>query len=192
MADVVTAEELDQALPHVMAAPRMDGSVTLLLYRRKYNDRVFTQHLRLSRSHGVEGDFEMSIPWLKLDDGSPDKRIQVSILPLRVLDLCWRNREITVHPGDQIVADFNMSLENLPAGSLLRVGTAVLRVSDLWNDGCAKWRVRCGRPAYDWVRSREHEALRLRGIFCSVEEDGEVNVGDRMIKLFDTSKRSVG
>lgn len=181
MTGFATAEELDLGLPQVLAAPRNDGPVSMLLYRRKYNDRVFTDRLHLSKAHGVEGDFEMATPWLTLDDGSADKRIQVSILPLRVLDLCWRNREKTVHPGDQIIADFNMSLDNLPTGALIRLGTAVLRVSDLWNDGCVKWKARCGRPALGWVRA--HEALRLRGIFCSVEQDGEVAVGDRMARL---------
>lgn len=181
MTDFVTAEDLDQALPHVMAAPRDTGPISMLLYRRKYNDRVFTDRLRLTKAQGVEGDFEMKTPWLELDDGSPDPRIQVSILPQRVLDLCWRNRETTTHPGDQIIADLNMSLENLPAGTLIRVGTAVLRVSDLWNDGCVKWKARCGKPAYTWVRS--NEALRLRGIFCSIEEDGDVLIGDEIVRL---------
>ncbi len=183
MTDFVTAEELDQAFTHVMAAPQNTGPVSMLLYRRKYNDRVFSDRLNLTKAHGIEGDFEMTMPWLELEDGSPDPRIQVSILPQRVLDLCWRNREKTVHPGDQIIADFNMSLENLPTGSLIKVGTAVLRVSDLWNDGCVKWKARCGRPAYNWVRAPAHEPLRLRGIFCSVEEDGVVNIGDMMVKL---------
>jgi hypothetical protein len=183
MTDFVTAEDLDAALSHVMAAPRSDGPISMLLYRRTYNDRVFTDRLRLSKAGGVEGDFEMTRPWLKLQDGAPDPRIQVSILPQRVLDLCWRNRETVVHPGDQIIADLNMSLENLPAGSLIRAGTAILRVSDLWNDGCVKWKARCGRPAYAWVRAPAHEALRLRGIFCSIEDDGEVAVGDRIVRL---------
>ena len=183
MTEFATTEELELALPQVMAAPRAAGPVTMLLYRRKYNDRVFTDRLCLTRNGGVEGDFEMVNPWLKLADGTADKRIQVSLLPSRVLDLCWRNRDVIDHPGDQVIADFNMSLESLPTGSLFRVGTAVLRVSDLWNDGCAKWRVRCGRPAYDWVRNPENEALRLRGIFCSVEEDGEAGIGDMMVKL---------
>jgi hypothetical protein len=183
MPDFATAEDLAKALPHVLAAPRNDGPISMLLYRRKYNDRVFTDRLRLTKAHGVEGDFEMKMPWLQRDDGSPDPRIQVSILPQRVLDLCWRNRETTVHPGDQIIADLNMSLENLPTGSLLRVGTAVLRVSDLWNDGCVKWKVRCGKAAYDWVRNPKHEPLRLRGIFCAIEKDGEVSVGDKIALL---------
>lgn len=181
MTDFVTAEELDQAFCHVMAAPRDIGPISMLLYRRKYNDRVFTDRLRLTKAHGVEGDFEMTMPWLKLDDGYPEPRIQVSILPQRVLDLCWRNRETAAHPGDQIIADLNMSLENLPAGTRIRVGTAVLCVSDLWNDGCVKWKARCGRPALNWVRA--HEDLRLRGIFCSIEEDGDVCVGDNIVRL---------
>lgn len=183
MTDFVTAKDLDAAMPHVMAAPLTDGPISMLLYRRKYNDRVFTDRLRLTKVHGVEGDFEMKMPWLTLEDGAPDPRIQVSILPQRVLDLCWRNREKTVHPGDQIIADLNLSLENLPTGAQIRVGTAVLQVSDLWNDGCVKWKARCGRPAYNWVRAPTHEALRLRGIFCSVEVDGEVAVGDKIVRL---------
>ena len=183
MADYAAADELEKALPDVMAAPRSDAPVSMLLYRRKYNDRVFSDRLTLTRAQGVVGDFEMTTPWLTLEDGTPDPRIQVSLLPQRVLDLCWRDRETRAHPGDQIIADLNMSLENLPTGSLLRVGTAVLRVSDLWNDGCVKWKVRCGKAAYDWVRAPAHEALRLRGIFCAVEADGEVAVGDRIVRL---------
>ncbi len=183
MTAFATAEELEQALPHVLAAPRDTGPISMLLYRRKYNDRVFTDRLRLTKAQGIEGDFEMTMPWLELEDGSPDPRIQVSVLSQRVLDLCWRNRDSGVHPGDPIIADFDLSLANLPAGSLIRAGTAVLRVSDLWNDGCVKWKARFGKPAYDWVRAPAHEALRLRGILCSIEEDGDVAVGDRLTRI---------
>lgn len=183
MTDHVTSEDLSAALPHVLAAPKESGPVHLLCTRPGYNKRVFPERMGLTQAGGVEGDFEMKMPWLKLEDGSPDPRIQVSILPLRVLDLVWRNRVTVVHPGDAIVADFDMTLANLPTGSRIRVGTAVLRVSDLWNDGCVKWKVRYGRPAFAWISAPEHEALRLRGIFCSVETDGEVALGDRIVRL---------
>jgi len=117
-------------------------------------------------------------PWLKLPDGSGHPGIQVSILPRRVLDLIWRNRDITVHPGDTFVADLDMSEANLPEGMLLRVGTAVLRVSEVFNDGCAKWKVRYGAAAYDWVRAPEHRHLRLRGVLCNVAQDGVIRLGD--------------
>jgi MOSC domain-containing protein YiiM len=59
----------------------------------------------------------------------------------------------------------------------------VLRVSQEPNDGCVKWKVRCGRDAFDWVTTPKALALRLRGLFCSVEQDGEVRLGDRIHRL---------
>jgi hypothetical protein len=183
MTDFVTAETLATAVPHILDAPKTEGPVHMLCTRPGYNKRLFPSRLTLTRAGGVEGDFEMSNPWLKLKDGSPDPRIQVSILPQRVLDLVWLDRVSTVHPGDTIIADFDMTEANLPAGSLIRVGTAVLRVSDLWNDGCVKWKVRYGRAAYSWIAAPAHEPLHLRGILCSIEQDGEVATGDLISRL---------
>lgn len=183
MTDQATADELAAAIPHVLAAPATDGPVHLLCTRPTRNARRFEQTLSLTRQHGVAGDREMQEPWLKLDDGRPDPRIQVSILPLRVLDLVWRDRETVAFPGDTIIADLDMSEDNLPEGSLIRAGTAVLRVSDIWNRGCAKWRKRYGNDAYAWTSNESHKSLRLRGILCSIEEDGTVSIGDVISKL---------
>jgi hypothetical protein len=182
MTDFVTAEALAAGLPYVLEAPKSHGPVRILCTRSRPNQRVFPERITLTRAGGVEGDFEMNRPWLTLEDGRPDPRIQVSILPLRVLDLVWRDRTAQAHPGDTIIADFDISLTNLPANSLVRVGTAVLRVSDIWNDGCVKWKVRYGRPAVAWIAAPEHEQFRLRGILCSVEQDGEVSIGDMMYR----------
>lgn len=182
-ANPVTANDLAQALPSVLAAPRDAGIAHLLCARPKPNARSFPDRLILSRSQGVVGDFEMSRPWLELPDGSPDPRIQVSIMPWQVLNLVWRDRDRVAHPGDNIAVDMNLTTENLPEGTLLRAGTAILRVSDVPNDGCVKWKVRCGRAAYDWVASPAHLPLRLRGLFCSVEQDGEFHLGDSLRRL---------
>ncbi len=76
-----------------------------------------------------------------------------------------------------------MTEDNLPAGSLLQAGTAVLRVSDVFNDGCVKWKARYGQAAKDWITAPSHSRLRLRGILCSVEQDGKVRLGDPVRKL---------
>lgn len=88
-----------------------------------------------------------------------------------------------LHPGDTIVADMDLSEANLPVGQLLRVGTAVLRVSDVFNEGCVKWKARYGAAAKDWITAPGHPALRLRGVLCSVERDGKLSRGDRIVKL---------
>ena len=176
-----TEADLAEALPFVLAAPASGGKVTMLCTRPAPNQRAFPDRLVLTRAEGIPGDRWLTAPWQRLPDGSPDPEIQVSILPSRVLDLVWRDRESIVHPGDPIAADLDMSEANLPPGTLLRAGTATLRVSGIWNDGCVKWKVRCGTPAWRWVRAVPE--LRLRGIFCAVEQDGEVALGDRIVKL---------
>ena len=179
----VTTEALAAALPAILAAPRDMGVVRLLCARPKPNARTFPDALVLTRAQGVAGDFEMSRPWLTLPDGSPDPQIQVSIIPWQVLDLVWRDRDRVAHPGDNIAVEMNLTAENLPAGTLLAAGTAVLRISAEPNDGCAKWKVRYGRAAYAWTTATQHLPLRLRGLFCSVEQDGELRLGDTLHRL---------
>ena len=179
----VTAEDLAAALPAILAAPRDGGVTRLLCARPEPNARTFLQALTFTRATGVAGDFEASRPWLTLPDGSPDPRNQVSIMPWQVLDLVWRERDRVAHPGDNIAVDMNLTEENLPVGTLLQAGSAILRVSDEPNDGCVKWKVRAGRAAYDWVAHPDHLPLRLRGLFCSVERDGDIQLGDTLRRL---------
>lgn len=169
---------LNAALPQVISAPKTDAPISCLCLRPERGMRAFPDSLTLSVTQGVIGDRWLTTAWLTLPDGSPDPRIQVSILPQRVLDLVWTDRESTPHPGDQIVADLDMSEENLPIGTLIRAGSAVLRVSDEPNYGCVKWKVRYGADALSFVES--HPALRLRGVLCSIEQDGIVTLQDRL------------
>lgn len=178
-----TRDDLWQAMPHVLAAPKTDAAIATLCFRAGFGLRSFPDRLTMTRAGGIPGERWLTHPWLKLADGSPDPRIQVSILPARVLDLVWRDRVGTVHPGDPIVADLDMTEANLPAGTLLQAGTAVLRVSDEPNDGCVKWKARYGAAAMEWIIAPEHSALRLRGVLCSIEQDGVVRVTDRITVL---------
>ena len=176
----VSLQELYAALPHILAAPKDGAPIHSLCLRPDYGSRHFPTSIRMTRAQGIPGERWSTAPWLKLPDGTPDPRIQISILPIRVMDLVWRDREATPHPGDPIVADLDCSLANLPQGSLLQAGTAVLKVSDLFNEACAKWKVRYGADARSFIDAPGHPDLRLRGILCSVEQDGEVTLHDRL------------
>ncbi len=178
MTEQATAQDLMAALPGVLSAPKSGSPVEMLCFRPGFGQRDFVSELTVTRDRGIPGERWGVAPWLKLEDGTGHPGIQVSILPRRVLDLVWRDRAGTIHPGDTFVCDLDTTEANLPEGQLLQVGTAVLRVSEVWNDGCAKWKVRYGAPAYDWVRAPDHQALRLRGVLCSVEQDGVIRNGD--------------
>lgn len=176
----VTTAELTAALPHILAAPKTDAPIASLCTRPDRGLRAFPDRLTLTRAAGIPGERWLTEPWLTLPDGQPDPRIQVSILPVRMMDLVWRDRTATPHPGDSIVADLDCGIENLPEGTLIRAGTAVLRVSGLFNQGCAKWKVRYGADARAFIDAPGHPPLRLRGVLCAVEQDGVVALSDRL------------
>lgn len=175
---MISRAELDAALPHVCAAPKTDAPITSLCTRPAFNQRAFPASIRFSRAEGIPGERWLKQPWLRLADGSPHPGIQVSILPSRVMDLVWQDRTAAPHPGDPIVADLDTSEANLPPGTLIQAGTALLRVSEVPNLGCVKWKARYGADALNWVASAP--MLRLRGVLCAVEQDGEVTLTDRL------------
>jgi len=179
----VTTAELEASLEHLRAAPANDAEIEQICFREGYGERDFRQSISVTKEFGIPGERWAEKPWAKLADGSGDPRIQVSIINPRLRDLVWRDRTDTVHPGDTLTADLDFSEENLPDGQLLQVGTAVLRATDLWNEGCAKFKVRYGRAAYDFIRRPEHRHLRLRSLLCAVEQDGVIKVGDRITKI---------
>ncbi|MCJ8138466.1 MOSC domain-containing protein [Falsirhodobacter halotolerans] len=175
---MIPRADLDAALPHILDAPKDAAPVTCLCFRPDYGQRTFPDRLTLTRAGGIPGERWTKAPWMRLADGSPDPRIQVSILPARIRDLVCGGG---LHPGDPVIADLDMTEANLPVGTLLHLGTAVVRVSDAFNDACVKWKVRYGADAKDWVVAHPH--LRLRGILCSIEQDGEVRLGDVIRKV---------
>lgn len=175
--------ELLEALPHILAAPKDNVPVEMLCLRPDFGQRNFVDEITMTAAGGIPGERWSTTPWVKLDDGSPDPRIQVSILGKRVLDLVWRDRENAPHPGDTMIADLDFSEENLPEGQLLSVGSVVLRVSTLFNDACVKWKVRYGAPAKQFITEPEHVKYRLRGVLCEIVQDGTIRNGDILKKV---------
>ncbi|MEZ5751149.1 MAG: hypothetical protein R3D60_04000 [Paracoccaceae bacterium] len=178
-----TRAELDAAIPHILAAPKDGAAISMLCFRPGYNQREFPDSLTLTQARGISGERWETAPWLRTDDGAGHPGIQVSILQKRVLDLVWRDRETTPYPGDTFIADMDLSEANLPVGQLLAVGEAVLKVSDVFNDGCVKWKARYGADAKDWITAPGHPPLRLRGALCSILRDGIICNGDMLRKI---------
>jgi hypothetical protein len=178
-----TSDALIAAIPHILAAPSDGAAISMLCRRPDYGQRAFVDALTVTRAQGIPGERWETAPWLRLPDGTAHPGIQICILQRRVLDLVWTDRENTPHPGDTFIADIDLSEANMPEGQLLAAGTAVLRVSEVFNDACVKWKVRYGAAAKAWVSAPDHRALRLRGVLCSVARDGVLRNGDILRKI---------
>ena len=110
---------LEQGL-HGLLRPRLRRLATQAGQSKAASDAAFQDcQLRLTVAAGIPGARWLTEPWQRLPDGAPDPDLQVSILPLRVLDLIWRNRQTVPHPGDTIVADLDLGLANLPPGAAM-------------------------------------------------------------------------
>ncbi len=178
-----TRAELDVGLPQILSAPKDGGLIEMLCLRPGYGQRNFVDRISVTVEQGIPGERWSTHPWLRLPDGAPHPGIQVCILSKHVLDLVWRDRVNTVHPGDTFITDMDLSEANLPTGQLLSAGTAVLRVSEVFNDACVKWKARYGAASRDWINTPAHRAYRLRGILCAVVQDGEISCDARLHKL---------
>ncbi len=81
-------------------------------------------------------------------------------------------------PGDNLLIDLDLSSENLPTGSRLRLGGALLEVTPKPHNGCLKFKQRFGGDALRLTAIPRYHDLHLRGIYMKVVEAGDVAVGD--------------
>jgi MOSC domain-containing protein YiiM len=101
----------------------------------------------------------------------------------RVVALIAVTRDRRQLAGDQIYIDLDLSKENLPAGTQLRLGSAVIEVTGIPHTGCKKFVERFGIEAMKFVNSGQGKQLCLRGINARVIKSGAFEVGDRVSKL---------
>ena len=85
--------------------------------------------------------------------------------------------------GDQLVIDIDMSTQNLPPGTRVSIGSAVIEVSEEPHTGCAKFADRFGRDALRFVSTPTAMRMRLRGVNTRVVRSGAIRAGDMATKL---------
>ena len=179
----LTMQELEAALGHLRDAPKDDGVLQLIVCRPNVDQREEMDQAELDPVKGLIGDNWIVRPSSKTPDGSPHPEMQINIMNVRVTALVAQQRERWSLAGDQLYLDMDLSKENLPAGSRIQVGSAVLEVSPLPHTGCAKFVSRFGVDAMKFVNSAVGKELCLRGINAKVVQAGVVKVGQTAKKL---------
>ena len=183
VAEHLDLERLEAGLDEIRRSPADGGALLMIVRRPGIDEREVVEEARLDVAVGVVGDSWTDRPSSSSADGGPHPLAQVTIVNSRMLDLVARSRERWPLAGDQLVIDLDMSAENLPPGTRLSIGSAVIEVTEKPHTGCLKFASRFGHDALRFVSTSEAMAMRLRGVNTRVVQSGTVRAGDTVAKI---------
>jgi hypothetical protein len=178
----LSRERLEAGLDHIRESPQNHGRLVLVVRRPETGQRDLPQEAVLDQVTGLEGDNWLTRGSSSTPDGSADPDRQITVINARLAELVAGGTEQMALAGDQLYVDLDISVDNLPAGSLLAVGEVVLRVSEAPHTGCAKFLERFGTEALRFVSSRMGRRLRLRGMNTRIVVPGTIRLGDPAVK----------
>lgn len=174
----LSTQELEQGLDDILASPDDNGTLDLIVRRPAVDTRETLAEGRLDAEQGLVGDNWLARGSRHTADGTADREMQLNIMNARVVALVAVDPERRELAGDQLYLDMNLSYENLPPGTRLEIGDAVIEVTEPPHTGCRKFAERFGRDAVVFVNSGLGKERNFRGINAKVIRSGDIRVGD--------------
>lgn len=162
--------DLEAGLRALRAAPKEFGRLTAIVRRPGSTHRESLESAELSVLEGLPGDAWNHRPNRSIDG-------QLTVINSAVAELI-ANGQPTAALGDNLFVDLDLSAGNLPVGTRLSVGAAVVEVTPMPHNGCRKFLGRFGADALRLVQAPETRAQNYRGIYWKVVQAGRVCVGD--------------
>jgi hypothetical protein len=178
-----TADELVAGLETIRRSPRGRGRVEMVVRRPAIGEREVLDEGELDVTVGLVGDTWDQRPSTRTDDGSPHPHMQLNVMNAAAAALVAGERDRWPLCGDQLYVDLDLGDDALPPWTKLRIGTAVIEITDQPHLGCAKFTQRFGLDAMRFVNSPEGKAVRARGVNARVVESGTVRPGDEIVVL---------
>ncbi len=179
----LTTAELEARLEHLLAAPKDAGELRLIVRRPERDKRETLEQGTLDVDEGLVGDNWRARGNRHRPDGSADPEMQINVMNARVAELVAGNKSRMALAGDQLYLDMDLSSDNLPPGTRLAIGEAVIEVTPPPHTGCRKFAERFGKDAVVFVNSGRGKKLNFRGINARVVESGDVRIGDVATKI---------
>jgi len=178
-----TTATLERGLDEIRRSPTDRGRVELIVRRPAVDVREAVLEATLDCAEGLVGDTWRARGSRLTPDGSAHPDMQLNVMNARVASLVAVSGDRWQLAGDQLYVDLDLSERNLPAGTSLGLGSAVIQVTEQPHSGCKKFAARFGRDAVRFVNSQVGRELRLRGLNARVVVAGIVRVGDVIRKL---------
>jgi hypothetical protein len=179
--DFLTNEELEAGMASVRSAPTREGTLALIVRRPDVDAREVLEAGELTFEDGLAGDSWRTRLLGRGMDADPDS--QLNVMNARFTSLIAGSDDRWQLAGDQLYVDFDISEENLPIGSRLAIGDAVIEVTAIPHTGCQKFSARFGLDARRFANSDVGKSLRLRGLNARVVVPGAIHRGDKVTKL---------
>ena len=179
----LTTAELEAGLDAIRQSPKDNGILKLIIRRPRENVREVLQTGELDLIEGLVGDTWKTRGSSRTADGSSHPDMQLNIMNSRVAALVAQNESRRQLAGDQLYIDLDLSDENLPPGTRLTIGSAVIEVTAQPHNGCKKFVERFGLDAMRFVNSMLGKQFHLRGINAKVVHAGVIKTNDAVKKI---------
>jgi hypothetical protein len=185
MTDVrhLSAEELENGLNIIRQSPKEAGQLKLIVRRPEAGKREVLKEGFLELNEGLMGDNWRMRGSSQTVDGSANPDMQITLMNSRIIALLAQEMENWPLAGDQFYVDLDLSADNLPPGTRLALGTAVVEVTAQPHTGCSQFAARFGREALKFVNSTVGKQLHLRGINARIVQAGQVTTGEMVKKV---------
>jgi hypothetical protein len=175
--------ELEAGMEHIRQSPKENGILKLIVRRPNDDEREVIETAELTPQQGLVGDNWKTRGSKHTPDGSANVNAQITVMNSRTIALLAQGEDRWALAGDQLYVDMDLSEDNLPPGTRLALGSAILEVSAEPHSGCKKFSSRFGVDAMKFVNSPEGKRLHLRGINAKVVQAGGIRIGDVMRKV---------
>ena len=179
----LTTQQLEDGLEHIKNSPKDITLIDMIVCRPNEGDRKMLQEGYLDKEKGLVGDNWLERGSLKTADGSSHPEMQLNIMNSRSISLIAQQKDRWPLAGDQLFIDINLTDKNIPAGTKLSVGQAIVEVTAIPHNGCKKFTDRFGIDAVKFVNSSIGKELHLRGVNAKIIKSGIIKVGDMVKKI---------
>src|SRR5690242_13813226 len=177
-----TDAELEAGLEQIRSSPKDSGVLNLIARRPRVEERELLQEAEISLTEGLVGDNWKTRGSSRTPDGTAHPDLQLTLMNSRMIALLASEHQHWALAGDQLFIDLDLSAKNLPPGTQLEIGTAIIEITAYPHAGCRKFGARFGPEALKFVNSALGKELQLRGVNAKVVRPGKVRVGDAVRK----------
>jgi MOSC domain-containing protein YiiM len=175
--------DLEAGLDYIRNSPADDGRVELIVCRPAVDEREVLDEAKLDATEGLVGDSWLGRGNPRTPDGNADPRAQLNVMNARSAALVAGADDRRPLAGDQLYVDLDLSYDNVPPGTRLEIGSAIIEISEKPHRGCAKFSARFGPDALSFVNSEVGRSLNLRGVNARVVTGGVIRTGDPVRKV---------